>query len=314
MLTTGSVRTDAGIGAEGHLDAGFQRFPEVVALQLAKFGVMLQEVRRCGSVLAACLDTFFVVNIHVEVSAALDGQGDAFVVDHLGMLDGGGAGQNGVLNPLRGVSVYCHSQAKVTGFVNRSIEFFGRKFQRTGIASVRQHCASGEDFDHVNPVVGQLTNPLPNFPWTVGLSVVQIPRELNIGCLSCHGAGTASNRDVGAGDVHAGARDVATSNGIAQGHVVEGAVSANVSHRGESGLKHLSRVGHRLQNDLGSSFAQHVEGFATDLTVGNVGVAIDQTGQHRHRGEINDLRPGGYGQAFSDFGDPMIANEDDLIG
>ena len=66
-------------------------------------------------------------------------------------------GPNGVLNSLGGVGMCCHSQAEVAGFIHRSIEFFRREFERTRIAAVGQHCAGGEDFDHIHPVVGQLS-------------------------------------------------------------------------------------------------------------------------------------------------------------
>ncbi len=66
----------------------------------------------------------------------------------------------------------------------------------------------------------------------------------------------------------------------------------------EPGLEHLPRVGHRLQHDLGSSFAQHVEGLATDLTVGNMRVAIDQTGQTVIAERSMTLAPGGMAKPF----------------
>ena len=67
---------------------------------------MLQKVRRGSSLLAAFLNTFFVINVHVEVGAMLDGHGDRFIVDHLGMLDGRGSRQDRIFNSLGSVSMY----------------------------------------------------------------------------------------------------------------------------------------------------------------------------------------------------------------
>ncbi len=139
-----------------------------------------------------------------------------------------------------------------------------------------EHCAGGENFDEVDAIVGQLANSLADFPGTVGLSVVKIPGQLDVGSLSGHGAGAAGDRNVGAGDEHARAGYVASGDGVAQGHIVKGAIGTDVAHRGETGVEHLAGIGHRLKHDLGGGFAQDVEGFAVAVAVGNVGVAIDQ--------------------------------------
>src|SRR5207245_1198616 len=48
-------------------------------------------------------------------------------------------------------------------------------------------------------------------------------------------------------------------------------------------------------------------------TISQVRVAIDEAREHRHAGEIDDLRSRGNGEAFANGVDLVIADENDLI-
>ena len=59
----------------------------------------------------------------------LEREGDSLVIHHLGVLDGGGSGQNGVLDSLCGMCVHRDPQTKVTGLVDRGLEFLGSELE-----------------------------------------------------------------------------------------------------------------------------------------------------------------------------------------
>ena len=122
------VGTNAGIGAERHFHAGFQRLAEVLALNLAQFRVVLQKILGNFSQPARFLDALFVVNIHVEVGAVLLGQRDALVINHGRVFDRGHAGPNRILDALGRVRMGLDSQSEVAGFIHRGLQFFGSKF------------------------------------------------------------------------------------------------------------------------------------------------------------------------------------------
>lgn len=75
----------------------------------------------------------------------------------------------------------------------------------------------------IDSVVRELTNHLPNLPWTVGLAVTQVPGEADVGRQAGERSRTTCNRHVRTGNVHAWPDDVAAMDGIAQGDVPKGA-------------------------------------------------------------------------------------------
>src|SRR3974390_1268249 len=105
----------------------------------------------------------------------------------------------------------------MAGFIDCGLQFFEGKLLRFRIASVRQYGATGESFDVVDAVVSKLTNNFANLPWTVGFSIAQIPGKLDVGGETGGCARAAGDGEVGAGDVHARANNVAAIDGIAQG-------------------------------------------------------------------------------------------------
>ena len=97
---------DAGVGAEGHFDSGgvkalrkFSRWslPTMRSLTSSSF--------RMPKSSALPEDVVVVVDVHDEVGAVGFGDGDAFVVDKGGVLDGVDAGVDGVFDGLGAVCV-----------------------------------------------------------------------------------------------------------------------------------------------------------------------------------------------------------------
>ena len=204
---------------------------------------MLQEIFGDVPFSPGFLDAFFVVNIHVQICSVLLGEGDAFIVDQGRVLNGRYPGADGVLDSLWRVRVGFDTQAEVGGFIHSRLQFFQRELLGFGIAAVGEHGAGGEHFDVVGAVVGKLADFLAHFPRAVCLAVMQVPGQLDIGGHTGHRSRAASDRDVGAGHEHAWANDIAASNGIAQGNVVQCAVDSHITHRGKSRFQHVASIG-----------------------------------------------------------------------
>ncbi len=84
----------------------------------AQLGVVLQKILRHTAGTAFLLNALFVINIHVEISAVLLGQGNAFVVDQRGVFNRGHARTNRILDALGRMGVRGHSQTEVAGLVD----------------------------------------------------------------------------------------------------------------------------------------------------------------------------------------------------
>jgi hypothetical protein len=149
-----------------------------------------------------------------------------------------------------------HSQAEMAGLVHGSFELLKRELLRFGIAAVREDGSRGKHFDMVGAIVRQQAHFLPNLPWAVRFSIVEIPGQLDIGRKAGHGARATGDGDVSSCHEHARSHDVAPVDGIAQRNIVEGTVHAHVAHRSESGLERNARVRHRFQNHARGAFGQ----------------------------------------------------------
>ena len=96
----------------------------------------------------------------------------------------------------------------------------------------------------VRSVVRQKANFLAHLPWTVRLTIMKIPRQLDIGRHSGHCARTARNSDVGSGNKHSRTNNVAAIDRVAKSDVVQSPVNPNVSHRGKTGFECDARIAH----------------------------------------------------------------------
>ena len=195
---------------------------------------MLQKIFRDIAFPARLLDALFVINIHVQISAALLGKGNALIIDHGCVLNRGHSGANCILDSLRRVRVRFDSQSKMARLIHRGSEFLRRKFLRIGIAAVREHRATGKNFDVIDSIMSKFANNLAHFPRAICFAVVKIPGKLNIGSVARHGARAAGDRDISASNIHAWAFDIAFGNRITQRDVIKRAVDTNVADAGKS--------------------------------------------------------------------------------
>jgi hypothetical protein len=118
--------------------------------------------------------------------------------------------------------------------------------------------------------------------------------------------------DVGASDEHARTDNVAAGDGVAQSNVVEGAISADVAHGGEAGVKRDSGVGDHGVSDLRRGLLQNMKRLGI-RHVGEMRVAIDQSRKNGEFGKVDDCRACGNHEIFTHGFDPAAADEDHLI-
>ena len=263
---------------------------------------------------ARLLDALFVVDIHVQISAVLLGQGNALVVNHGRMFDGSHAGTDCILDALGRVRMRCHTQPEMTGFVHRGLQLLRSKLLRFRIAAMGQHGPAGENFDMVRAVMHQLANFLSHFPRTIGLSIAKVPWQRDVGRKPSHGARAAGDGHVRAGHKHAWTFDEAVSNRVAHGYIIQRPVNADIAHRGEAFSQKSARIGNRSKCSLRCSHFQLQKGITVLVgRVRQVGVAIDEAGQHGHLRKIYDLGVSRNRQTLADLLNLVVADENDLI-
>src|SRR6266436_4412017 len=288
------MRADARVRTERHLYSSAQSPREIAPLNLAQVAVVLQKIRGRLVGFAGVLNALLIVDIHVEISAVLLREGDPFIVNHGGVLYGSDAGPNGVLDAISGVSVSLNAKAEVASFVHRRLQFLRGELDRFRIAAVSEHGACGKNFDVVGAAVRELTDFLPDFPRAIGFTIAKIQRKRNVPCQPGHRSGTPADGDVGASHKHARTDDVTARDSVTHGHIVESAIDADVAHGGEAGKKCQAGVWDSCVGSFGRGPLQDMERLAVPC-VGEVRVAIDQSWQYGHFGEIDKRTPVGNG-------------------
>jgi hypothetical protein len=304
-----SVRTHAGVGTEAHLDARPHRLGEIAALRLRQITVVLEEV---GRRVRCRLDALFVIDVHVQISPMLFGERDTFIVDERGVLDRRHPRPNRILDALGRMGMRFDAQAEIGGFLDGGAQFFGRKLDGFGIAAMGENGAGGKDLDVIGAAVRELANLLPHFPGTIRLTIVQIPRQLDIRRQTGHCPCALADGDVRTRHIHARADDDALGDGIAHCHIVEGSIHADVAHRRESRQQRDTRIGDGRERAFCRGPLQNIERFRLGK-IGQVGVAINQPGKNRHLRQIDDFGTVRYGDVRADGFDFRAANEDDLV-
>src|SRR5580700_2737463 len=73
LLAAGAISANARVGAERHLYSRQNCLAKVVALDAAKLGIVLKKVFGHTPVLSRLLNTFVIVDIHVEIGSVLFG-------------------------------------------------------------------------------------------------------------------------------------------------------------------------------------------------------------------------------------------------
>src|SRR5580693_1445294 len=197
------------------------------------------------------------------------------------------------------------TETEVTCFVDGGGEFFGSELLRLRIAAVSEDGAAGENLDMVGAVVRKLADALADFPRAVGLAVAKIPRKSNVGREAGHGAGATGDGDVGSGDEHARAGDVAFGDGVAESDVGECAIDADVANGGEAGVERHAGVWDGFERHFGGGVFELIDGIDIALlrAVGKVGVAVDEAGEDGGVREIDRLGAGGDLEIWADRGD-----------
>ena len=120
--------------------------------------------------------------------------------------------------------------------------------------------------------------------------------------------------DVSARHKHVWTNDIATLDGVAQGNVAEGTIRAYVAHGSKSGFKHGAGIGYGLQRNLRRRLLELVDGFRIVRAIGEMSMAVDETGKHGHFAEVDNFRIRRNRHVVADGFDFAIANDDGLAG
>src|SRR6266571_3958330 len=211
---------------------------------------MLKEVRRNCALLGFLLVALCIVKIHIKISAMLFRERDSLVVDQRCMLDRSHSCTDCILNALCTVCVCLHAQAEGVRFLHGSLQLLQCEFRGLRVAPVGQHSAAGENLDVIYTVMREQPDFLSHFPRAIGLAVMQVPWQLNVGRLPSQRTCATCDRDVRPSYVHARSHNVSTGDCIAKGNVVERAVSTYISYSSESRKQSFLRVWHGLEHNL----------------------------------------------------------------
>ncbi len=239
LLCVVAVGINAGVGAEGHFDAGGVGLAEVVALSLADAALLGQLLLGHADLGADLEDVVVVVDVHDEVGAVGLGEGDAFVVDERGVLDGVDAGLDGPLDGLGAVGVGGDLASGLVGGVGGDLEFFEGVLRGAGLIALGEDAAGGHDLDDVDAVFDLLADGLADLVGTVGDAEVAVSWEESdggFGRVVVEVAVAAGDGEAGAGGDDARARDVAGVDVLAQVDRREGR-RADVADGGEAGVE-----------------------------------------------------------------------------
>src|SRR5271169_4059243 len=204
------------------------------------------------------------------------------------------------------------TKAEMARFVDGGLQFFRSEFLGVGIAAVSEYSAAGKNLDVIHSVMCQLADDLPHFPRAVGLAVAHIPWQGDVGRKAGRRASPAGNGHKGAGHEHAGTDNVATIDGVAQSNVDEGTIRTYVTHRGETRFEHGTGVGHRLQRKLRGGLREKVQVLGIVRATGEMRVAVDETGEDGHFGEVDDFGVGRNANVIADSLDFAVADQDGL--
>src|SRR6266566_9807329 len=100
-----AVRIDAGIGAIGQFRAGSRRVTEIFTLETTDLLFLFDGFGRHSGLRTFLQNIVVIVDVKNEISSVLFGEGDAFVVNQAGVLDGIDAGADSVFDGWRAMSM-----------------------------------------------------------------------------------------------------------------------------------------------------------------------------------------------------------------
>ena len=206
LLRVVAVRVNAGVRAEGHLDAGLEGFAEVITLGLAESAFLGGELFRDAEVPGFAENVGVVVDVHDEVGAVLLGEADAFIVDKRGVLDGIDTGFDRPFDALCAVGVGGDLAASLVGGIGRHLKFGERVLRRAGLVALREDAARSEDLDDVDAVLDLLADGLLDLLFAISnLEVTFLGKHCDGGLrrIVVEVTVTAGDGDAGAGGDHA---------------------------------------------------------------------------------------------------------------
>src|SRR6202158_2766880 len=162
---------DAGIGAEGHFCAGLKCMAEILTLETSNLLFLFNGLGQHSSLRAFLENVVVIVDIKDKISSVLLGEGDAFVIDQAGVLDGIDAGANGVFDGLCAVSVGGNFAAKLVGFLGDSLHLFESELGSPGLIAFAENATGGADFDYIGAIFDDFANFGARGPGAVGDSI-----------------------------------------------------------------------------------------------------------------------------------------------
>jgi hypothetical protein len=202
-----------------------------------------------------------------------------------------------------------HEGAVGRRLLDRRGQLLGRQLGGAGPGPEGEHGPGGDHLDEVGPAVQDRPHPLPDLGRGGCLPEPEVPRQLDVGGQA--GDGPAAPRDghVRAGHGHARPEHGAVADGVAQGHVDERPEGADVAHGREAGQHGGPGVGDPAERLLGGAAVDRRDAGPLELA-DQVGVAVDQAGQQRVAGKLDQGRALGHRLAGVEHGlDPLAADQ-----
>src|SRR5258707_5331582 len=302
-----AVRIDAGVAAESDFGSCFESFTKVFALQAANFLFFFDGVGEHARFFAHLENVVVVVDVEDKIRAVLFGEGDAFVVDEAGVLDGIDAGTDRVLDGLCTVGVCGDFAAEFVGLFGDGSHFFEGVLRRAGLIAFAENAAGSADFDDVGAVFDDFANFGASGPRAVGDAFCHMVILRGQKIVVTMAAGDSERR---ARDEHARTRNFASVDSVANCDV--GVAScAHIADGGEAGQEREASV---LGTGYGAARNRDAEACVAAMgrVTGDVSVDVNQAGKAGGLREIDGA--GGERRACGgDGGDRAVGVEGDEL-
>ena len=163
----GAVWTYTRIGTKSNIHPGLYGFLEIQSLYLAIISFLCQKILRHGFTGHGAGNTFIVINICNQVSAALTHHAYAFIINHSPVFYRCYTCADRILDAFSSVRVRGYTQAFTRGFFYGCVNFFITEISCCWLAAVGKECASGDDFDEVYIVTGKCAYALTNLVYAI---------------------------------------------------------------------------------------------------------------------------------------------------
>ncbi len=143
---------------------------------------------------------------------------------------------------------------------------------------------------------------------------MQIPGQRDVRSHTGHGTRATGDGDISPRHIHTRAFDESASDRVPHGNVVQSAVDADVTHCRKAFSQKRTRVGNRLEGHLSCRFLDLRHWVAVvGWPIGQVCMAIDEPGQHRHLRQVDEFGIGRNGKPFAYGFNLVVTDEDNLV-